>query len=388
MKRTYNTLIDNGLFVLAYHLEKDIEDITKEDVFNSSDMMAEKIFEMLNCEKYANMKSMRFPNSALINPAFKNDRLGIFKQHMDEFKNEGTDTCVICGEKHANIELDIRGRSYFPNIVGDNFVNFGNNHKGVNICPTCLLLSIYSVMNTRVNGTLYLFNSNDDDFMMEYTYKRQDEVIQDIINKAEKEKKTETAIDVLIDLVENSKIYEEYIEIYRFNNDNKSDRISDSENVYKKQVQLINKMQNKNLLSEFRMLRLSGLLLNNNMKNFLNRIYDFNKGCMRDIEVSKKETKQCSKELFDFMKGEILNMDKGILSLIEKVGSELTKKDNIRSIIGDLKTISNINQFKDFLMENIEDSNGESILTKDEYLLMTNRFKWKDIKNLLLIEIL
>ena len=81
-------------------------------------------------------------------------------------------------------------------------------------------------------------------------------------------------------------------------------------------------------------------------------------------------------------------MDKGILSLIEKVGSELTKKDNIRSIIGDLKTISNINQFKDFLMENIEDSNGESILTKDEYLLMTNRFKWKDIKNLLLIEIL
>ena len=219
MKRTHNVLVDNGLFVLAYHLEKDIEDITKEDVFNSSDMMAEKIFEMLNCEKYANMKSMRFPNSALINPAFKSDRLGIFKQHMDEFKNEGTDTCVICGEKHANIELDIRGRSYFPNISGDNFVNFGNNHKGVNICPTCLLLSIYSVMNTRVNVNLYLFISNNDDFMMEYTYKRQDEVIQDIINKAEKEKKTETAIDVLIDLVENSKIYEEYIEIYRFNNE-------------------------------------------------------------------------------------------------------------------------------------------------------------------------
>ena len=166
MKRTHNVLVDNGLFVLAYHLEKDIEDVTKEDVFNSSDVMAEKIFEMLNCEKYANMKSMRFPNSALINPAFKSDRLGIFKQHMDEFKNEGTDTCAICGEKHANIELDIRGRSYFPNIVGDNFVNFGNNHKGVNICPTCLLLSIYSVMNTRVNGTLYLFNSNDDDFII------------------------------------------------------------------------------------------------------------------------------------------------------------------------------------------------------------------------------
>ena len=387
MKRTYNTLIDNGLFVLAYHLEKDIEDITKEDVFNSSDMMAEKIFEMLNCEKYANMKSMRFPNSALINPAFKSDRLGIFKQHMDEFKNEGTDTCAICGEKHANIELDIRGRSYFPNIVGDNFVNFGNNHKGVNICPTCLLLSIYSVMNTRVNGTLYLFNSNDDDFMMEYTYKRQDEVIQDIINKAEKEKKTETAIDVLIDLVENSKIYEEYIEIYRFNNDNKSDRINDSENVYKKQVQLINKMQNKNLLSEFRMLRLSRLLLDNNMKNFLNRIYDFNKGCMRDIEVSKKETKQCSKELFDFMKGEILNMDKSMMDLIKRIAENINKKGNVRNVIGTLKGTTTLNDFKDFIMDNIEDEDG-SIITSEEYMKLTNRFKWKDIKNLLLIEIL
>ena len=387
MKRTYNTLIDNGLFVLAYHLEKDIEDITKEDVFNSSDMMAEKIFEMLNCEKYANMKSMRFPNSALINPAFKSDRLGIFKQHMDEFKNEGTNTCAICGEKHANIELDIRGRSYFPNIAGDNFVNFGNNHKGVNICPTCLLLSIYSVMNTRVNGTLYLFNSNDDDFMMEYTYKKQDEVIQDVINKAEKEKKTETAIDVLIDLVENSKIYEEYIEIYRFNNDNKSDRINDSENVYKKQVQLINKMQNKNLLSEFRMLGLSRLLLDNNMKNFLNRIYDFNKGCMRDIEVSKKETKQCSKELFDFMKGEILNMDKSIMDLIKRIAENINKKGNVRNVIGTLKGVTTLNDFKDFIMDNIEDEDG-SIITSEEYIKLTNRFKWKDIKNLLLIEIL
>ena len=387
MKRTYNTLIDNGLFVLAYHLEKDIEDITKEDVFNSSDMMAEKIFEMLNCEKYANMKSMRFPNSALINPAFKSDRLGIFKQHMDEFKNEGTDTCAICGEKHANIELDIRGRSYFPNIVGDNFVNFGNNHKGVNICPTCLLLSIYSVMNTRVNVNLYLFNSNDDDFMMEYTCKKQNEVIQDVRYKVGKEKKTETAINVLVELVESSKTYEEYIEIYRFNNDNKSDRISDSENVYKKQVQLIKKMQNKNLLSDFKMVGLSRLLLDNNIRNFLSWIYDFNKGCMRDIKVSKKETKQCSKELFDFMKGEILNMDKSMMDLIKRIAENINKKGNVRNVIGTLKGVTTLNDFKDFIMDNIEDEDG-SIITSEEYMKLTNRFKWKDIKNLLLIEIL
>ena len=135
------------------------------------------------------------------------------------------------------------------------------------------------------------------------------------------------------------------------------------------------------------MLRLSGLLLNNNMKNFLNRIYDFNKGCMRDIEVSKKETKQCSKELFDFMKGEILNMDKSMMDLIKRIAENINKKGNVRNVIGTLKGVTTLNDFKDFIMDNIEDEDS-SIITSEEYMKLTNRFKWKDIKNLLLIEIL
>ena len=135
------------------------------------------------------------------------------------------------------------------------------------------------------------------------------------------------------------------------------------------------------------MLRLSGLLLNNNMKNFLNRIYDFNKGCMRDIEVSKKETKQCSKELLDFMKGEILNMDKSMMDLIKRIAENINKKGNVRNVIGTLKGVTTLNDFKDFIMDNIEDEDG-SIITSEEYMKLTNRFKWKDIKNLLLIEIL
>ena len=59
----------------------------------------------------------------------------------------------------------------------------------------------------------------------------------------------------------------------------------------------------------------------------------------------------------------------------------------MRNVIGTLKGTTTLNDFKDFIMDNIEDEDG-SIITSEEYMKLTNRFKWKDIKNLLLIEIL
>ena len=68
MNRTYDVFVDNGLFVLAYYLDKEIENITEQDIFDSIDMMCEKINEFTRCEKYSNLKSMMFANSALTQP--------------------------------------------------------------------------------------------------------------------------------------------------------------------------------------------------------------------------------------------------------------------------------------------------------------------------------
>ncbi|ELC8384971.1 hypothetical protein VOH99_000990 [Clostridium perfringens] len=63
MERTYNTFVDNGLFVLAYYLEKNIDEVTIEDILNSVDLMEKEIKSTLSCEKYSSMAFSSFQNS-------------------------------------------------------------------------------------------------------------------------------------------------------------------------------------------------------------------------------------------------------------------------------------------------------------------------------------
>lgn len=63
MNRTYNTFVDNGLFVLTYYLNKSIEDITEKDIVDNINMMSEKLEDFFSCEKYSNLRSMTCQNS-------------------------------------------------------------------------------------------------------------------------------------------------------------------------------------------------------------------------------------------------------------------------------------------------------------------------------------
>ena len=126
MNRSYNVFVDNGLFVLAYYLDKDIEDITEEDIVNNIDMMCNKISKFTDCEKYSNLKSMMFSNSALTQSGSNktiNDYLNDFSSHT------GNDVCCLCGEARADISNVNLNRSYLPNFVANTYFNYSNNLK-------------------------------------------------------------------------------------------------------------------------------------------------------------------------------------------------------------------------------------------------------------------
>lgn len=38
-----------------------------------------------------------------------------------------------------------------PNLVANTFYNFSNNLQGLNVCPYCLVLTMYSILNCRVS---------------------------------------------------------------------------------------------------------------------------------------------------------------------------------------------------------------------------------------------
>ena len=105
MERTYDVFADNGLYILAYYLKKDVKDITFEDIENSVGFMSEKVESFLDCEKYSNLKTMFLFNSTVSNPSLKNVKL---ETALNEFLSQkGEDYCMICGQNHANINMDL-----------------------------------------------------------------------------------------------------------------------------------------------------------------------------------------------------------------------------------------------------------------------------------------
>ena len=189
MNRSYNVFVDNGLYVLAYYLGKSIDEITYSDIENSIDTMTEEIQNFVSCDKYSNLKSMCFSNSILTQP---NSKITLNEKLNGFINNKGTEYCSICGEYTAKVKINDAdyniGRSYIPNLVANTFYNFSNNLQGINVCSYCLVLTMYSILNCRVNKYAYLYNSTSDYFMEDYTYEMQQENITDIEAQSKKEK--------------------------------------------------------------------------------------------------------------------------------------------------------------------------------------------------------
>lgn len=379
MERTYDIFADNGLYVLSHYLEKPIEDITHEDIEKSVGLMGEKVEEFLECEKYSNLKNMVLFNSTVSNPSLKNVKL---ETALNEFLSQkGDEYCMVCGEYHANTSMDLKGRSYLPNRPSHTFFNFSNNLHGINICPYCLLLTTYSVMNCRVNNQVYLFNSSDDEFLEEYTLQRQEENAQDILLKTGKEKEYKSRLEMLLEMLDYNVLFESEVEIYRFNN-GKTEEILDSEKIYSENIKLLRRMRNKSLLGEFRSLGLTWMIVDNRLKtNYIDYVYDF-----------ENEELKCSKELFDFLNEEINMLDSKTVELIDRITTDLVEaKLDIRKIRNMIKTVKNLRGFDNTIMEIQEmyyEKTDKQLFDKKEYNELVNMRKYNAIKNMMMIDLI
>lgn len=374
MNRTYDVFVDNGLFVLAYYLNKDIEDITDEDIFNNIDMMCDKIMEFVNCEKYSNLKSMMFANSALTQTKSNstvNDYLNSF------YETKGREVCSCCGNKRANIVNKNLNRSYLPNRVANTFYNFSNNLSGVNVCGICTVLTMFSILNTRVYGLAYLYNSDNDDFLYDYTYERQEENKKDILLNAKKDKKSISNTDILENLLNRSKLYNGYIQIYKFNNSGQTQDL-EVQDVNSNNVELLSSIVKSGLLNEFKEYGLMYYLIKGNLQNvYLNKITD-------------EENLKCSIELFEMLNREVNNLGEEIKNIILSISNKLINEDRIK-IIKKIKLIKSFKDFEQLLIEiadTYNDKYGEALYTLDEYTLLDNKLKYNQIKNLLIVSLM
>ncbi|AEB77516.1 hypothetical protein CbC4_5096 (plasmid) [Clostridium botulinum BKT015925] len=217
MERTYNVFIDNGLYVLANEIDKEIQDITLKDIKNSTNIFAKRFEEYASCEYYKKNVSMGFQNSAYTQ-ALKKDKETkqenetrsekVQNQYNLILSNMGNDEyCSICGKKHVNLNPNINyvksfTRCWMPHIHANTFINYINNLEMVNICPVCLYLSMISIFNFEKAGDkIILYSSDDNDFMKDYTYDKQIEVKNNIAMCAKESKEKTNNIKSITEVI-------------------------------------------------------------------------------------------------------------------------------------------------------------------------------------------
>lgn len=379
MNRTYDVFVDNGLFVLAYYLNKDIKDITDEDIFDNIDMMCEKIIEFTGsrtqyrqeqgCEKYSGVKEQFMLNSALVNNKTTIPYADDLKKQTE---NNGKECCAKCGEYKASNKNNFT-RKDIPNSVANTFYNFSNNLQMVNMCNTCFLLTVYSILNVRINNLAYLYNSDDDEFMYDYTYERQEENKRDILLNAKKEKSIDNLV-MIEELLGNSKLYKGYIQIYKFKSGEK--QALELIDIRTNNVKLLSNITKSGLLNEFKQCGLTYDLITDKIRNtYLNKIV-------------KDDKLICSKELFDMLNKEVNNLNENIINVIKNICEKLEDTIKVRK---KLKLISTFKDYERYLVELAEEyseNHDDNLYTVEEYLLLDNKLKYNQIKNLLIVSLM
>ncbi|WP_297522163.1 hypothetical protein [uncultured Clostridium sp.] len=388
MKRTYDVFVDNGLFILAYYLDKEIEEITIQDIESNVEKMSERIFSFTGCEKYSNLKSMVFPNSALTQGGKKakdlNDKI------KENFNLKGTDICCRCGEAKANIFNSIN-KTYVPGIVSLTMYNYSNNLQGVNICPHCLALTVFSILNCRVIQEVILYNHTDNDFMYDYTEKIQEQNNGDISLNVSKDKKNEsTKVDLIKEMwgIKVNKYYNGSLEQVRFNNIGLGMPTFEVKTLDDKDIEMFNKLSAKRLWDEF--ITPEYYLLINMLEGRITESYT--KNIIKFDKTNNRYEIKCSKKLLEFLNKEVNRLDSKTIAVIDKICDGIVELKKVQESYKTLRYLpEGVGIFENFLMDTLNsylDLNGEKLFDSDEIIMLTNRMKYRRIKNLMIVKLI
>jgi len=391
MDRTYNVFVDNGLYVLGNYLEKDINDITIEDVKDSTKMFSEKFIEYEGCGYYKKNIDMGFHNSSYTQkiPKGVSKVQNVKKQYDLILDNIGEDEyCSICGKKHIKINCNKKflssfSRSLMPRLHSNTFINYINNLQIVNVCPICLYLSMISLFNfSKAGNAIVLYNSDSDEFMENYTYEMQIQVIQNLLSNTPERKEKISNFKYIEKTIENiihdnKKGYDGYIQAISFYNGGQSELYKENL-ISDKDLKFIEKLENESLLSDFKFMGLFENLIEGQLQNnYMSYVFNYN-----------DEKLKISEELFKEIEEEYSKLNKNKLELIENICEKVYKTNNKNEVL-QLKDISNLSQFEKLLVkwnENYMEKTNNILFQLNEYDEMCDFKEFQSTKNRMSIE--
>ena len=415
---TGNPFIDLGIYALKIKLDKDISEITINDLKDQSEEIS-KLY--INSSWKKNMHTI-FPNSVLVNPASTNDPklkekyLDNLNQLIDSIEPiQESGSCMGCGRRNS---ANMYGKDAIP-LTGSksllNYFSFANS--GADYCSLCALLIQFSPLAMyRCGGRMIVLHS-DSKKVMDFWTKNAIENIDLQIASGEFSgcynqgitRPTNAIFNIISQVISSGRIWRSEnpsFNFYYFTNFNQGAELDiytlpngifnflteippDDWNNWSFIVKKGYKVKNWKNVENF-----------DDYKNNYNYIYEnliSGKSILKSFYTTKQKKSYCTWKLVRSYLKEVKNMDEKRIEVIKDVGDRLSdyiKNNDSFKTLSNLEQASNYNNFRNILRKilknKINKGDKELLFTFDEYvnsLFPEGNMTWRETQDLLLFRI-
>lgn len=415
---TGNPFIDSGIYALATKLDKNISDITLEDIKIES----EKLSRLYTESSWKKDMYTIFPNNVLTNPAStnKSDLNEIYLEKLNDLINSIGDvqesgSCMGCGRR--NVEEVFR-KDVIP-LTGSNslvnFFSFGNS--GADYCSLCALLVQFSpLIMYHCGGKMIVLHSNSQKVMKFWAKK----AIRNIeVQKSSGEfegcynngitRPTNAIFNIISQVIDSGRKWRNEtpsFNFYYFTNYNQNpelDIFTLPTSVFKFLTEIpIDDRINWNFIikKSYKFVKWDKVESDDDYKNNPNTVYNNlmeGKSILRLFYNIKFKKTYCSWKLVESYMKEVWNMDKKRIEVIKDVGDRLSdyiKNNDDPKSLNNLERASNYNNFRNILRKilknKISKGDNELLFTYDDYvnyLFPEGNMTWRETQDLLLFRI-
>ena len=418
---TGNPFIDAGIFALKTKLNKEINEITLEDIENELKNIS-KLYLEDGWNK--NMYSI-FPNSSLVNNAIKGNRSD---KYFEDFKNDLVNiqdakeegSCIGCGRRDA---IEVFGKSAIP-LTGSgslkNYFSFAND--GADYCPLCAILIQFSPLLMYACGGKFILMHSDSELVMELEAKK---TIMNLNNQISLNNYTgcsnegitrpvNAIFEIIMGVISLSDFWENKnpsLNFYYFTNYNQGPELE----IYTLPMGVFNFLADIPSEDESNwkfILKMGYQYVKWNKeetfdkdnskyyyKNKPNTIYNnllVNKSILKYFYNFKHKKTYCSWKLVNAYMREIRKMDEKRIDAIKTVGDKLSDYIEIndsKKTLSSLENASTYNNFRNVLrkiFKNKIKKDNELLFTFEDYvvnLFPEGNLTWKETQDLLLFRI-
>lgn len=418
IRLTGNPFIDLGIYSLSTKLDKEISDITVDDLKSE----VKEISKLYVNESWKKNMHTIFPNSLLVNPASTNDPK-LKEKYLDNLNElidsiepiQDNGSCMGCGRRNSE---NVFGKGSVPLTGSKSLINyFSFANSGADYCSLCALLIQFSPLAMyRCGGKMIVLHS-DSKKVMEFWAKKSIKNIDLQIASGDFDgcysqgitRPTNAIFNIISQVISSGRRWRREnpsFNFYYFTNFNQGaelDIYTLPNGIFRFLTEIPrDDWSNWSFIVKkaYRFVKWDKVESNDDYKNNPNTVYNNlmdGKSILRLFYTIKYKKTYCTWKLVKSYMKEVWNMDENRIEVIKDVGDRLSNyiKDNDSlKTLNNLEQASNYNNFRNILRKILKNKisvgDKELLFTFDEYvinLFPDGNLTWRETQDLLLFRI-